>query len=227
MATMLYVENVTDLFRAYTDEPDLSFLTNVDTQTSLEIAYNEFRQKATGMAPGIFATNVTIAPNGSTYNLSTAAVSILGAAPTNTRMARLLSVRDSTPALSASAPLWLGVSSRRALQVARRAYYLEGQVLEFSVTVTGNLILQYVPESTVNWANNTAGSNEFIDDLVEFHDIIALMAYAQYAIRDSSTSEQIQRQIASRLREMESTIARRNFAGPHYVARTDYSYEDV
>tara|TARA_R100001594_G_scaffold38768_1_gene70176 strand:+ start:9481 stop:10155 length:675 start_codon:yes stop_codon:yes gene_type:complete len=224
MAILRYVDNVTDLFRAYTDEPDLSFLTASDAQTYLELGYNEFRQKATDMAPAIFATDVTITPNGATYNLQSGAVSILGANPTNARMARLLSVRDAS---TGNDPfIWTGASSRRAMQMLARGYLLEGQSLIFSVNVNRGLILQYVPESTVDWSQNAAGNNEYIDDLVEFHDIIALMAYRQYAIRDSATSEQIERQLSQRLREMESTITKRNFDGPHYVARTNYTYED-
>ena len=51
MATMLYVRDVTGLFRAYTDEPDLTFVTDADAQSYLEMGYNEFRQKVTSMAP--------------------------------------------------------------------------------------------------------------------------------------------------------------------------------
>lgn len=228
MAVLQYVDNVTDLFRAYTDEPDLSFLTAADAQTYLEIGYNEFRQKATDMVPAIFATDVTITPSGGSYNLATGAVTILGSSAlvplTNTRMVRLLSVRD---AVAGNDPfIWTGASSRRAMQLLSRGYLLEGQSLIFSVSVNRSLTLQYVPESTVDWSRSVAGNNEYIDDLVEFHDIIALMAYRQYAIRDSATSEQIERQLSQRLREMESTITKRNFDGPHYVARTNYTYED-
>ena len=118
------------------------------------------------------------------------------------------------------------MSSKRALQTAYRGYYLEGQVLHFNSSVDRSLKLQYVPESTVNWANNTPVDTEYIDDLVEFHDIIVLFAYRQYAIRNSSSSEQVERQLASRLRELESTLTRRNFDGPHYVAQTSATYED-
>ena len=224
MATMLYVENVTGLFRAYTDEPDLTFMTNADVQSYLEMGYNEFRQKVTSMAPATYAVDVTITPTSSSYNLATDPVTILGATPTNTRMVRLLSVRSATPDIGAF--IWTGVSSKRALQTAYRGYYLEGQVLHFNSSVDRSLKLQYVPESAVDWSINTAGSNQYIDDLVEFHDIIALFAYRQYAIRDSSSSEQVERQLASRLRELESTLTRRNFDGPHYVAQTSATYED-
>jgi len=225
MATLLYVANVTSLFRAYTDEPDLSFLTNDDVQTYLEVGYNEFRQKVTSIAPATFAVDVTITPSGTTYNLATGAVSILGSPPiTNTRMVRLLSVRNATPDIDPF--IWTGVSSTRALQTSYRGYYLEGQVLHFSADVDSPLKLQYVPESTVNWANNAPTSTEYIDDLVEFHDIIALLAYKQYSIRNTHTSEQIQRQLSMRMRDLESTLTRRNFDGPHYVARTEVTYED-
>lgn len=224
MATLLYVDNVTSLFRAYTDEPDLSFLTSADTQTYLEIGYNEFRQKVTSLAPATYAVDVTITPSGTTYNLATGAVKILGSAPTSARMVRLLSVRNATPDIDPF--MWTGVSSKRALQTTYRGYYLEGQLLHLSADTTAPLKVQYVPESTVDWTKTTAGDNEYIDDLVEFHDIIALLAYKQYAIRDSSTSEQIQRQLSMRMRDLESTLLRRNFDGPHYVARTDTTYED-
>ena len=224
MATLLYVDNVTSLFRAYTDEPDLSFLTSADTQTYLEIGYNEFRQKVTSLAPATYAVDVTITPSGTTYNLATGAVKILGSAPTSARMVRLLSVRNATPDIDPF--MWTGVSSKRALQTTYRGYYLEGQLLHLSADTTAPLKVQYVPESAVDWTKTTAGDNEYIDDLVEFHDIIALLAYKQYAIRDSSTSEQIQRQLSMRMRDLESTLLRRNFDGPHYVARTDTTYED-
>ena len=224
MATLLYVRNVTSLFRAYTDEPDLSFLTSADTQTYLEIGYNEFRQKVTSLAPATYAVDVTITPSGTTYNLATGAVKILGSSPTSARMSRLLSIRNATPDIDPF--IWTGASSKRALQTTYRGYYLEGQLLHFSADTTAPLKVQYVPESTVDWTNSASHENEYIDDLVEFHDIIALLAYKQYAIRDSSTSEQIQRQLSMRMRDLESTLLRRNFDGPHYVARTDTTYED-
>jgi hypothetical protein len=226
MAKLLYVVDVTSLFRAYTDEPDLSFLTSADTQTYLEMGYNEFRQKVTSLAPATYAIDVTITPSGTSYNLATGAVKILGAnvLAGDARLARLLSIRNATPDIDPF--MWTGVSSKRALQTTYRGYYLEGQLLHFSADTTAPLKIQYVPESKVDWSVNAAGTTEYIDDLVEFHDIIALLAYKQYAIRDSSTSEQIQRQLSMRMRDLESTLLRRNFDGPHYVARTDTTYED-
>ena len=60
-----------------------------------------------------------------------------------------------------------------------------------------------------------------------FHDIIALLAYKQYAIRDANVNQPLMMQLGMRLRELEAYMNRRNFEGVQYVKRTSDSYEDV
>jgi hypothetical protein len=221
--SLQYVTGVSSLFRSYCDEPDTTFLTTPDVTQYLELGYNEFREYVSSVAPNTYAIEVTISPTGTSYDLATGAVKLLGATPTTTRMVSLLSVKSRSSSDDPNASIWSGVSSKRALQTASRGYYLENTTLYFSAQPTGALALYYIPESAVNWAN-TAG-NEWIDDLVQFHDLIALMAYKQYAIRDGAVNEPLVQQMRQRMVALETHIARRNFEGPQYVSRTRFTYE--
>jgi hypothetical protein len=223
--SLQYVAGVSSLFRSYCDEPDTTFLTDANVAQYLELGYNEFRDLITGISPQTYALGITIAPTGTSYNLATGAVAVLGAAPTTTRMVTLLSIKTRGADDDPDNTIWQGLPSRRALQTASRGFCLEGTTLYFSAKPTGSLILYYIPESTVDWTN-TAG-NEWIDDLVQFHDLIALLAYKQYAVRDGAVNKPLEVQMNQRMIDLLSNIARRNVESTQYVSRTRFTYGDA
>jgi hypothetical protein len=221
--SLQYVSGVSDLFRSYCDEPDTTFLTAANVAQYLELGYNEFREFVSSVVPNTYAVEVTLTPTGTSYDLATGTVKLLGATPTTARMVSLLSVKTRGSNDDPNATIWSGVPSKRALQTATRGYYLEGTTLYFSAQPTGTLALYYIPESTVNWAN--VAGNEWIDDLVQFHDLIALIAYKQYAIRDGAVNQALTQQMQQRMTALVTHISRRNFEGPQYISRTRFTYE--
>ena len=228
----MFVFEITDLFRQYCDEPDVTWLTPADVSNYLAIGYREFRWAVSDLAPYTYGTSILIPAGGSvTYDLADPAnaVRILGNSlfPVGTqRMMQLLEIK--TPASTPATDLmWTAAQSLRGLESIFRSYYLQGSVLTFSFAPGNSLTVTYLPESAVNWTNTATGpAAEYVDDLALFHDLIALLAYKQYAIRDSNLNQPLMMQLGTRLRDLEAYINRRTFEGSKYVRRVQYSYED-
>ena len=95
-------------------------------------------------------------------------------------------------------------------------YCIINKKLFFKYNSSGTYRLWYVPAddfitglagSGVDWTTGiTAGSDVFIDDLHPYHDLIALLAYKQYAIRDGAVSPIIDAQIRDRTKALEDYI---------------------
>jgi len=227
----MFVFEITNLFRQYCDEPDATWLTTGDVANYLATGYREFRWNVTNLAPYTYAVDVSIpAAAGTTYDLAAAAsaVRILGnnLSAGVQRMMQLIEVK--TPGSNQSTDLiWKSVNSLRGLQSAYRSYYLQNTTLNFSYAPGTSLTVTYVPENSVDWTNTATGAGaEYVDDLALFHDIIALLAFKQYAIRDSHMNQPLLMQLSTRLRDLEAYINRRNFEGSKYVRQVSYSYED-
>ena len=228
----MFVFEITNLFRQYCDEPDTTWLTAADVASYLLTGYNEFRWKVSDMAPHTYAVDVSIpAASVTQYDLALPAnaVRILGSnlSAGVQRRTQLIQVRTPT----SSTPndlLWKSAQGLRDLQSTYRSYYLQGTTLYLSLAPGSNLIVTYIPETSVKWANTATGAGaEYVDDLAMFHDIIALLAYKQYSIRDANVNQPLMMQLGMRLRELEAYMNRRNFEGVQYVRRTSDSYEDV
>jgi hypothetical protein len=226
----MFVFEITNLFRQYCDEPDATWLTTGDVATYLATGYREFRWTVSNLAPYTYAINVPIPTAGAVaYDLANPAnaVRILGnnLSAGALRMMQLLEVR--TPGANASTDLlWTGVQSLRSLESVYRSYYLQGTTLNLSFSPAASLTVTYLPESAVDWTNTATGAGaEYVDDLSLFHDLIALLSYKQYAIRDSNLNQPLMMQLGTRLRELEAYINRRNFEGSKYVRRVMFNSE--
>lgn len=227
----MFVFEITNLFRQYCDEPDATWLTTTDVSNYLATGYREFQWAVSDLAPYTYAVDVSIPATAATsYDLADPAnaVRILGnnLSAGVRRMMQLIEIRS--PAGSPPNDLiWRSVNSMRGLQGVYRSYYLQGSTLNFSYAPNSALTITYVPESSVNWANTATGAGaEYVDDLAMFHDIIALLAYKQYAIRDSHMNQPLLMQLNSRMKDLEAYINRRNFEGSQYVRQVAYSFED-
>ena len=220
--------NVTEikaLFRAYCDEPDETFLSNDNVVSYLQRGYDEFRRRITALNPYTFAIDVDVAVSGTSYDLGspTSAVILLGAnVPVGVqRMMDLVSVRSKNTASPYQGFQYKGSSSVKGLLNSYQTYTLQGTNLIFSESVDSTLVITYVPESDVNWLTGT-----FVDDMAQFHDMIALFAVQQYQIRDAAFNQPLMMQLKQHMQDLDGYIVDRNVDASHYVGRTMNSYED-
>ena len=205
----MLTDEVASLFRAYTDESDATFLSDADVVTFLNIAYKQFRQLVQRQDNFYFATRVQINPNNQrSYDLSSNGaepVTILGPAPTNAKMTRLLRVGTDDGSGNETSSIYLR-PARSTVELTNDIlrYMLEGTKLLFSGDTNDLLNIEYVPEApnVFTPANIISGAGAEIDNLSDYHDLIALLAYRQYAIKDFQQNPVIEIQMAERKAEL-------------------------
>lgn len=221
----MLVSEVKALFRAYCDEPDETFLSDANVQSYLKQGYAEFRRKITALAPYTYAIEVDVAVTGDSYDLALATnpIIILGAnvPGTQRRMVDLVSVRTKNSSNTYQGFQYKGAASLKSLPNTYQTYTLISTTLAFSENINSTITLTYVPEQDTDWAAGT-----FIDDMAQFHDMIALYAFMQYQIRDVSVNKPLMMQLAKREQELSGYIVDRNVDASHYIQRTMDSYED-
>jgi len=209
------------LFQQYTDEPDATWLTGADIQTYLDRGYDEFRRIVVELDPNIYYASVTVTYSTELYDLggNASAIRILGPTPTTTRLEYLLGVHavDSAGDINFSYEL---VPTRRALNTVSQAALLIGTQLRLSAVRSGDVLIEYVPASDIDWT----AANAFIDDLTMYHDVIALLAYKQYAIRDGAINNPLYEQLQRRTQDLVDYIVQRNGNASHYVSKTQRTY---
>tara|TARA_R100000808_G_scaffold3574_1_gene12574 strand:- start:350 stop:1018 length:669 start_codon:yes stop_codon:yes gene_type:complete len=219
------VSEVKALFRAYCDEPDETFMSNDNVISYLQRGYAEFRRKITALNPYTFAVDVDITVTGTTYDLGSAASAVILLGPSvpagGDRMADLVAIRAKNISTPYQGFQYKGTSSVKGLLNCYQTYTLQGTSLIFSEDVNDTLVLTYVPESTVDWSAGT-----FIDDMSQFHDMIALFAAQQYQIRDAAFNQPLMMQLQRRIQDLDGYTVDRNVDASHYVQRTMTSYED-
>jgi len=207
----MIVEEVAALFRRYMDEPDQTFVDDAQVVTWLSLAYDDFRASVIGMAPYIYAQeHVATLSNARTLDLS--GVLFGSAAPASTRLYQLVDiyrVESATDTDNVVARLTPTLNLKAAYD-GTAGYALKGAVINFSGQYTGVVRVDYIPEQDVNWtAGVVVGSNEYIDDLNRFHDIIALTAYLQYAVVDSADNPQLLALLGRRQRQLKEYLENR------------------
>tara|TARA_R110002012_G_scaffold303595_1_gene505431 strand:- start:3754 stop:4452 length:699 start_codon:yes stop_codon:yes gene_type:complete len=197
------------LFRAYTDESDATFLSDADVATFLNIAYKQFRQLVQRQDNFYFATRVQITlSNKRVYDLSSTgaeAVTVLGPSPSAEKMTRLLRVGTDDSSGNLTSGVYLR-ACRSTVEVTNSifSYMLEGSKLYFSGDSNQKYNLEYVPEAPTVFttANIQTGAGAVIDNLSDYHDLIALLAYRQYAIKDFQQNPVVEIQLAERRAEI-------------------------
>ena len=203
-------------FRQYIDEPDQTFVSDADAEVYLSDGYREFRNLVCDINPMIYNEIATITLSSArTHDLAAVAPKLLGAsAAAPGPMVRLNAIRrvdtdgNVTQRLEA-------VSNPQSLDVVPSSYYLANTVLRFSSSLTGSYKIDYVPDKAITWTGGAPTA--FLDDLTSFHDLVALLAYRQYAIIDGAESEPVLRQAATRMREFLEYLQARAFDGYDYV----------
>ena len=116
------------------------------------------------------------------------------------------------------------VSNLRTLETDYECVALLGTVLNFSITISGTVLLTYVEEPDITW---TSGGAAFIDNFGMFHDLIALYAYKQYAIRDAAANPVLLTQLEAREQHLRAHILSMRQEANQYVNRTDTSYDYI
>ena len=214
---------VFSLFKQYADEPDATWLTDADIQIYLDRGYEEFRRIVIQQDPYIYYETVTLDFTSDEYDLAdpASAVRILGSSiPVGTK--RLEYLTGVHAANSSNKIIWTYqiVPNYRALHSVAQSAMLIGSKLKLSGNRTGKVLVEYVPEVDIDWTLATG----FIDDLTMFHDVIALLAYKQYAIRDGAVNQPLMMQLATRINNLMEYIVERNNNASHYVSRVMNTY---
>tara|TARA_A100001391_G_scaffold183371_1_gene150564 strand:+ start:500 stop:1180 length:681 start_codon:yes stop_codon:yes gene_type:complete len=222
--------DVKALFQSYIDEPDGTFITSANINTYLDAGYNEFRLRVSEYNSDFYARQVVISTNGTdSYDLSSTSgnpVTLIGPAPsvgTANAMIRLNSVRISNATGTERGAIYKAVSGIRGLQANYQSWAMIGTVLMFSESVTETFQLSYVAVADINW--DAAG--QYIDSLGPYHDLIALYAYKQYAIRDNAINQPLQAQLAIREKDFRDYLSSPNHETNQYVNQDWSSYDNV
>tara|TARA_R100000808_G_scaffold25058_1_gene61055 strand:- start:408 stop:1076 length:669 start_codon:yes stop_codon:yes gene_type:complete len=184
------VGELTTLFRDYIDESDVTFVTDANVQQYLKIGYDRFRKLVNSVDEMRYAKEYDATFSGRTFNLD--GVLMGSTAPAGSRLQSILSVTsvnsDGLPlyeyvAVSRPKELAYYGSMRSGARVAR--YYLRDRLMRFDSEVSGTVRITYIPYQNISWSS----SSDYIDDLEQFHDLIALFAYSNYAVRDGEINE--------------------------------------
>ena len=210
-------------FRALADEPDYTFLTTTDVDLYLTIGYNQFRQAVANIDPYIYATAIDFDVSSTReVNLTTLSTPVLGSSvAAGNRLLQLIALE----AVNSEGDVtfeFRPVNSASALSNTRFGFIWRGQRLVFGADVTETLRLTYLPEANVTWS----GSSE-LDDMTMFHDMVALFAYKQYAMRDGADNEVVKDQIVRhRMMALTEYINSRTLESASYVSRVGGTEED-
>ena len=203
-------------FRLYIDEPDQTFVSDDDVETFLDDGYREFRNIVCDVNPMIYNAiqDVTLS-DVNVFDLVTGSPSFLGATPTATA-GRLVRINGFNQVNSDGdvTTRFTGLTNPTSLGIVGSSYYLAGPRLMFSRRLTGTFQMNYVPEGNVTW---TGTPSTYIDDLNTFHDLIALLAYKQYAIIDGAENQPLLRQALARRTEFFEYLQARAHDGGDYV----------
>ena len=208
------VEEVASLFRVYMDEPDQTFVSDAQMVIWLTSAYDDFRALVTEMDPQVYTRQqVYSLSNARVLDLATSAPPILGAsAAAGQRLYQLVNIYMIE---SVSQPNNIVENLEPSLSVSstydfRANYTLRGTELIFPDDVTMDIRIDYIPEPNVTWSNSGGAGATYIDDLNRFHDIIAMLAYLQYAIVDVAPNNELNGQLARRVQQLRAYLEGRS-----------------
>lgn len=101
-------------------------------------------------------------------------------------------------------------------------WFLDGRVMRFNRQLSASLQIWYTPMQSVVWLSAMQpGANVYLDDLAQFHDLIALFAAREYVIKTGKFNPPLQQQLANRVEKLELFFAQtRSGQGSNYVAET-------
>ena len=208
----MLAEEIARDFRVYMDEPDLTFVDAAQLAVWLEKAYDDFRALVTEIDPYVYARSQAYSLSAvRKLDLSAAVPPILGSTATN-RMYQLTNIYQiESTALPDNILRLLEPNALPSTYDLRADYTLKGAEIFFTGEVSMDIRVDYIPESAINWATaSVVGANVYVDDLNRFHDIIALLAYLQYAIVDSADNAQLLAVLGRRQKQLRAYLENRS-----------------
>lgn len=203
------VGEVYDLFRSLVDEPDETFLSVADTQTYLHAGHLEYRGTITDINPEIFSSRIWITPTSREFELAgTIFSSAAAAAPAADQAERLIRIGLVDSQANDSLSYYMTpCQTPVGLENAEGDYCLVATKLIFFSDMTGQTIrIEYVRVPALTKTNWVSGSNVFIDNLPNYHPLIALYAARYYAIRDGAANPSLIEQLRIKEQELKSFL---------------------
>lgn len=203
---------VYDFFRSLIDEDDETFLTKAQAVVMLSEAYREFRDLVVSIQPDVFTKQAFITlSNTDVYDLtaqdsvtnirflSTAA----NAANSDSKLHRLVRIAAIDNTTSNQASYFLTPKNSVEL-LCGDDYARQGNSIYFGYKYTDTFRMEFVPYHDVNF--NAA--SDFIDNLDQFHPLIALMAAKYYEVRDNAENASLEKRRLEKIRELKTWLTR-------------------
>lgn len=206
---------VYDFFRSIIDEDDTTFLTQPQAVTMLSEAYSEFRELVVSIQPDVFTKQAFITlSNADRYDL-TVADSVTGTrflssgplpaetATAGSKLHRLVRIACIDNTTSNQASGYLGPRNSVEL-LCGNDYARQGNSIYFGYKYTDTFRMEFVPHHTVDFGVASA----FIDNLDQFHPLIALIAAKYYEVRDNAENVSLEKRRLEKIRELKTWLTR-------------------
>jgi hypothetical protein len=205
---MLYVHELATFFRRLVDDQDQTFFPQAEMAQALQLGYQQFRTLVYSHQPDLLqVTYQATVPNSFTLDLNNV---LFGTTPTQPRCMRIVRIQvlNGDGSIRHVIKPVGSVEQLRALGWgAIPAWTLQGRVLRFNYQCNDTIQIVYLPQDQVNWvAGVVPASNVYIDDMVEYHDLIPLFAVQMYAVKDFQMNPGIQVQLDRRLKDFLSYL---------------------
>jgi hypothetical protein len=216
---------VASLFKQYVDDADATFMSDADAVVFLNQGYFEFFTMVAEQDSNVFTAEENyIALSNNELDLASPAVgnAIMGNTPAGTRLYRLMRVSQ----IDGNGDIRYYLQPARSLVEMRNdvnRFMLRGSKMLFSDTLE-NVKLEYVgiADTTFTAGNIVSGAGVFIDNLVQFHDLIALLACKHYAIKDFATNPVLMGQLQKRETDLKAYLQTgRSWGAQNSVVGTD------
>lgn len=210
---------VVELCRLWMDEPDTTFITDAQLEVLLDQSYLEYRGLTLNTDATPYQLSTTITVNGSAFNLATTATGagiLLGASAVATKLSRILDIVElqSGSVVRRFTP----VTTIEFLQTQPDSFAWMDTSIVFNQTLAGTFTMYYVGVPNITW---TGGSpSAFIDDTDEMHEMIAILAYQRYAVRDGAGNVQLDKLLARRWDQFQMWLKNRVRDKSNFVQRS-------
>lgn len=197
-----------DFFRNIVDEDDDTFLTEAQAAEMLKEAYREFRDLVVSVDPDVYKTEAFITLTASDV-FDLIAGGVLGNAanpnPANP-MHRLIRIARIDSQASNRVVQYLDPVSL-VTQLIGDDYARAGDKIYFGYQLSETLRMEYVEFADIDFKKSTNNLG-YIDNLAQFHTLIALMAAKYYEIRDGSFNEVLERRRLEKAKELKTWLTR-------------------
>ena len=206
---------VYNFFRSLIDEDDETFLTKPQAVVMLSEAYSEFRDLVVSIQRDVFTKQAFITLNNTDkYDLTVADTinntrflssgpAVNQTATPGSKLNRLVRIAAIDNTTSNQVSYYLTPKNSVEL-LCGDDYARQGNNIYFGYQYTDTFRMEFVPEHTVEF-DVTDG---FIDNLDQFHPLIALMAAKYYEIRDNAENTALERRRQEKIKELKTWLTR-------------------